>query len=156
MAKRFKTPKPSEATWRTARLYWADFYNVKWPVCGNRLVWAVVGRKWVRLCTPVHKPSGVCAAQSGTSCLVYDQFNRPKGSPISSVALFFPAYRHHLSPILDEQEPEQTCKQPMLQPRCPCCGRPETVIWVHGHGQCAHCKMNVMPCCDGAKEDQVS
>ena len=53
MAKRFKTPKPSEATWRTARLYWADFYNVKWPVCGNRLVWAVVGRKWVRLCTPV-------------------------------------------------------------------------------------------------------
>ena len=41
MAKRFKTPKPSEATWRTAQLYWADFYNVKWPVCGNRLVWAV-------------------------------------------------------------------------------------------------------------------
>lgn len=45
MAKRFATPKPSEATCRTARLYQADFYNVKWPVCGCRLVWAVVGRK---------------------------------------------------------------------------------------------------------------
>lgn len=53
MAKRIKTPKPKEATWRTAQLYWADFYNVKWPVCGNRRVWAVVGHKWVRICTPI-------------------------------------------------------------------------------------------------------
>ena len=49
----FKTRKPKEATWRTAKLYAADFYNVKWPVCGSRLVWAVVGHKWVRLCTPI-------------------------------------------------------------------------------------------------------
>jgi hypothetical protein len=34
--------------------------------------------------------------------------------------------------------------------RCPACGQPEQLVWVHGHGQCAHCRMNVMPCCDGA------
>ncbi|NDA18925.1 MAG: hypothetical protein EBY34_06170 [Alphaproteobacteria bacterium] len=38
---------------------------------------------------------------------------------------------------------------PILQPQCPSCGRPENIVWVHGHGQCAHCRMNVMPCCDG-------
>ena len=53
--------------------------------------------------------------------------------------------------MFDQQE--QATKEPMLQPRCPCCGKPETIIWVHGHGQCVHCKMNVMPCCDGAQED---
>ena len=37
-----------------------------------------------------------------------------------------------------------------LMPRCPACGQPEALVWVHGHGQCAHCHMNVMPCCDGA------
>jgi hypothetical protein len=26
---------------------------VKWPRCGTRLVWAVVGRKWVRVCIPI-------------------------------------------------------------------------------------------------------
>ncbi|MGC6484808.1 MAG: hypothetical protein ACON4P_03965 [Candidatus Puniceispirillales bacterium] len=36
------------------------------------------------------------------------------------------------------------------QPRCLFCGRPEQLIWVHGHGQCAHCGVNAMPCCDGA------
>jgi len=35
------------------------------------------------------------------------------------------------------------------QPRCISCGQPENIVWVHGHGQCTHCKMNVMPCCDG-------
>ena len=39
------------------------------------------------------------------------------------------------------------CGEPM--PRCPNCGRPENIIWVHGHGQCAYCCTNVMPCCDG-------
>lgn len=37
-----------------------------------------------------------------------------------------------------------------VMPRCPACGQPEQLVWVHGHGQCAHCHMNVMPCCDGA------
>ena len=35
-------------------------------------------------------------------------------------------------------------------PRCLFCGKPEQLIWVHGHGQCAHCGVNAMPCCDGA------
>lgn len=39
---------------------------------------------------------------------------------------------------------------PHVMPRCPACGQPEQLVWVHGHGQCAHCHMNVMPCCDGA------
>ena len=32
---------------------------------------------------------------------------------------------------------------------CQFCGQPEQIIWVHGHGQCAHCKTNSFPCCDG-------
>ena len=36
------------------------------------------------------------------------------------------------------------------QPRCLFCGQKEQLIWVHGHGQCAHCGVNAMPCCDGA------
>ena len=43
----------------------------------------------------------------------------------------------------------ETMPKPILQPQCPSCGRPENIVWVHGHGQCAHCHMNVMPCCDG-------
>ena len=39
---------------------------------------------------------------------------------------------------------------PHVMPRCPACGQPEQLVWVHGHGQCAPCHMNVMPCCDGA------
>ena len=48
-----KTPKPTEATWQNAELYRVDLYNVKWPRSGTRLVWAVVGRKWVRVCIPI-------------------------------------------------------------------------------------------------------
>ena len=33
--------------------------------------------------------------------------------------------------------------------RCPACGRLESIIWVHGHGQCAYCRTNIAPCCDG-------
>ena len=47
------TPRPVEATWSKAKLYKVDLYNVKWPRCGTRLVWAVVGRKWVRVCIPI-------------------------------------------------------------------------------------------------------
>ena len=47
------TPRPPEATWADAKLYRCDFYDTRYPVCGTRLVWVVVGWKWVRLCTPV-------------------------------------------------------------------------------------------------------
>jgi len=36
-----------------------------------------------------------------------------------------------------------TGDQAILSPQCPACGRPEQIIWVHGHGQCAHCNTNV-------------
>ena len=49
-----------------------------------------------------------------------------------------------------EGQSPQATSSPILQPQCPVCGRPETIVWVHGHGQCAHCHTNVMPCCDGA------
>ena len=45
---------------------------------------------------------------------------------------------------------EQASATPQVMPRCPACGQPEALVWVHGHGQCAHCHMNVRPCCDGA------
>lgn len=52
--------KPVEATWRTAKLHTVDFTTIymrqickSLPVGGERIVWAVVGRKWVRICLPV-------------------------------------------------------------------------------------------------------
>ena len=30
-----------------------DFFDMRLPVSGTRLVWAVVGYKWVRICTPI-------------------------------------------------------------------------------------------------------
>ncbi|MCZ7586614.1 MAG: hypothetical protein M5R36_26585 [Deltaproteobacteria bacterium] len=33
--------------------------------------------------------------------------------------------------------------------RCLYCGAELHVVWVHGHGQCAHCGTNIAPCCDG-------
>ena len=47
----------------------------------------------------------------------------------------------------------QTSTQSLKEaaPRCLFCGQPESLIWVHGHGQCAHCGVNAMPCCDGAE-----
>ena len=45
--------KPTEKTWSDAQLYRCDLYDTRYPVCGTRLVWVVVGRKWVRFCTPV-------------------------------------------------------------------------------------------------------
>ena len=35
------------------------------------------------------------------------------------------------------------------KPRCHACGRPENIVWVHGHGQCTYCHTNILPCCDG-------
>lgn len=33
--------------------------------------------------------------------------------------------------------------------RCCYCGKEVKVIWVHGHGQCEHCKTNIDECCRG-------
>ncbi|WP_171032911.1 hypothetical protein [Fodinibius saliphilus] len=33
--------------------------------------------------------------------------------------------------------------------RCSYCGVEAPLVWVHGHGQCAHCGINVQECCQG-------
>ena len=47
-------PKPPEKTWAKSTLH-RVYLGVKAPagMAGLRLVWAVVGYKWVRLCTPI-------------------------------------------------------------------------------------------------------
>jgi len=37
--------------------------------------------------------------------------------------------------------------------RCLWCGNRVQVVWVHGHGQCGHCGLNIAPCCDGGMCD---
>jgi transposase len=32
---------------------------------------------------------------------------------------------------------------------CAYCGEQAPLVWVHGHGQCAHCGINVQECCQG-------
>lgn len=36
---------------------------------------------------------------------------------------------------------------------CPACGQPLELVEVHGHGQCAACGTNVVPCCTGAGQE---
>lgn len=55
MRRVIRTTKPKNKTWSTAKLFDARFYDSRWPVCGQRMVWAVVGHKWVRVCTPVQQ-----------------------------------------------------------------------------------------------------
>ena len=43
---------------------------------------------------------------------------------------------------------EKSPKQ--FEDRCPMCATVLQVIWIHGHGQCAKCGINVEPCCSGA------
>lgn len=35
------------------------------------------------------------------------------------------------------------------QRRCAYCGEEAPLVWVHGHGQCASCGINVQECCQG-------
>ena len=41
--------KPLSNSWANAQRYSADFYDSRYPICGKYLVYAVVGRKWVRV-----------------------------------------------------------------------------------------------------------
>lgn len=36
---------------------------------------------------------------------------------------------------------------------CNYCQAPRRVVWVHGHGQCEICKINIDECCRGAALD---
>lgn len=42
-----------------------------------------------------------------------------------------------------------TLKQIPNAERCIYCGQTKSIVWVHGHGQCAHCGINVDECCRG-------
>jgi hypothetical protein len=33
--------------------------------------------------------------------------------------------------------------------RCYFCGQLATMVWVHGHYQCSHCRQITVPCCNG-------
>lgn len=33
--------------------------------------------------------------------------------------------------------------------QCAYCGEEAPLVWVHGHGQCANCGINVQECCQG-------
>jgi len=48
-----KKTRPAGKTWKTARLFDVSLYDSRLPVCGQRYLWVVVGRKWVRACTPI-------------------------------------------------------------------------------------------------------
>lgn len=40
-----------------------------------------------------------------------------------------------------------------MEGRCPVCGQPLQLVWVHGHGQCSSCGQNVEPCCQGSGDE---
>lgn len=42
--------------------------------------------------------------------------------------------------------------------RCVYCGAEAPLVWVHGHGQCANCGINVEECCRGetCKTDEAN
>lgn len=37
----------------------------------------------------------------------------------------------------------------MNNPECPYCKSKKGTVWVHGHGQCANCRINIDECCRG-------
>ncbi len=48
------------------------------------------------------------------------------------------------------QTDDQGCER---MSRCPACGYQAATVWVHGHGQCGRCGVNIDPCCGGAAFD---
>lgn len=38
---------------------------------------------------------------------------------------------------------------------CNWCGQPSIIIWVHGHGQCSVCGINVDECCRGEEFQSI-
>ena len=49
----YVTPKPKEKTWTNSKLYGIYIMDVRYPICGYRNVWVLIGRKWVRCCEPI-------------------------------------------------------------------------------------------------------
>ncbi|WP_372639279.1 hypothetical protein [Fodinibius sp.] len=49
------------------------------------------------------------------------------------------------SPDTEKKDPEKEKR------RCTYCGSEAPLVWVHGHGQCVHCGINVEECCRGER-----
>jgi len=71
------TPRPQGKTWSTAELH-RVYLGLRAPsgMAGLRLVWAIVGYKWVRLCTP------------GTNIKIKIRRNEWDGIPLSDRKLW--------------------------------------------------------------------
>ena len=54
MTKKIILPKPEGKSWKTSKIY-NVYFGMGFPVSGLRLVHAIVGRKYVRICLPVCK-----------------------------------------------------------------------------------------------------
>lgn len=52
--KTIQTERPTSISWKNCKLFRADFYDARYPLCGTHLVWAAVGHKWVRIFKPIH------------------------------------------------------------------------------------------------------
>jgi len=53
-----------------------------------------------------------------------------------------------------EKNNNTTLKQAANQ-RCNYCGSAMQIVWVHGHGQCHNCKVNVDECCRGESCEKI-
>ncbi len=52
-----------------------------------------------------------------------------------------------------KKEPENKHRNQRKELRiCMYCGAKAPLVWVHGHGQCANCGINVEECCRGEQE----
>ena len=45
--------KPSAKSWKTSKRFQVYFGSATHPLGGLRIIWAVVGIKWVRICHPI-------------------------------------------------------------------------------------------------------
>lgn len=50
-----------------------------------------------------------------------------------------------------EQVQSMTENRSQEKRRCTYCGAKAPLVWVHGHGQCANCGINVQECCQGER-----
>lgn len=55
--------------------------------------------------------------------------------------------------LLNSSESYRNTSHAQNQRRCIYCGQLAPLVWVHGHGQCASCGINVEECCRGENCD---
>lgn len=53
------------------------------------------------------------------------------------------------SPNRTSEKPSELPRPDNEQRRCAYCRAEAPLVWVHGHGQCANCGINVAECCQG-------